>query len=233
MENQLGSIFRRHNIIVDDIKRCGVIQIVNDTIIKVWKWALPRHIMAEGWKKMTKKLTETKQVKEFMSIAARYCAIIDNRDSMSQVRMLQEIIQLLPRLSLLGMQLPAIRRFPYGYELPRIPRDEYFSLIHQLEEKFKGRDKYKQVFDSYDETNTECHGLLSDDLADIYDSLKPGLEHWAKSGSKIRLYIVWNWREGFKYWWGYHALGALYALYWLLFRYVENEYGDAVGIETD
>lgn len=182
---------------------------------------------------MTKKISDTKPVNEFIDIATRFCLLIEKRDEKTAIQVLQEAFSLLPQLCLCGMRLPDIKRLS-DYEPTRIPYEQLNDLFKSLQHKFKGWDLYKEMFDPYRRTGKKpVYASLSDDFSDIYRDTKPGLQDWETATAIERLDIIWDWKWGFENHWGEHATGAFRALYSLLFHHVEDKYGDYIGIRQN
>jgi hypothetical protein len=87
------------------------------------------------------------------------------------------------------------------------------SLRGSIRTKLGRYDLYAEVFDPYNRSDQSAViASLSDDLADIYRELVAGLQCY-----KMRRFpeAAWEWRFGLDHHWGWHATGAIRALYWL------------------
>jgi hypothetical protein len=68
------------------------------------------------------------------------------------------------------------------------------------------------IFDPYDEDDTTpVAGSLADDVADIYLTLRGGLD--LVEAGKPRGAALWEWKFGFDEHWGRHAAHALSAVH--------------------
>jgi hypothetical protein len=186
---------------------------------------------------MTKKISDTKPIIEFIDVATRFCMLIENRDEKTGIKLLQEAFIILPQLCLSGMRLPDIKRF-FDYKETRMSQEQWNELYKSLERKFAKYDGYNEMFDPYDiEDQEPTYGTLSDDLSDIYRDIKPGLQGWEKVTSTERLAIIWHWQWGFENHWGDHATSVFRALYSLLYNHIENknddEYQLYIGIREE
>jgi hypothetical protein len=100
----------------------------------------------------------------------------------------------------------------------------YFEIEKSLEKKFKRYNRYNEIYDNYNFDNIDpVQGSLSDDLADIYRDIKPGLRNWNLSSAKLRRDIVFSWKLDFEIHWGEHLTSVLRALYCLLYNHLEDE----------
>lgn len=59
---------------------------------------------------MTKKISDTQPVIDFIDVATRYCRLIESREDKTKVKLLQESFIILPQLCLCEMKLPDIKR---------------------------------------------------------------------------------------------------------------------------
>ncbi len=179
---------------------------------------------------MTKKISDTKPVIDFVGIATKYCQFIEKRDNKTKIQLLQEALIILPQLCLCGMTLPDIKKLS-EYESPEISHEQWNDLFKSLHHKLKGWDYYKEMFDPYKRRDKKpVYASLSDDLSDIYRDLKPGLQDWEKTTANERLDIIWHWKCGFENHWGDHATRAFRALYSLLYKHIDDKYGDYIGV---
>jgi len=179
---------------------------------------------------MTRRISDTKPVLEFIDIATKFVFLIENRDKKTQIQFIQDVFIALPQLCLCGMRLPDIKKLS-NYEPPDISHDQWNNLFQSLEYKIKDYNLYTHVFDPYDENDREpIFHSLSDDLADIYRDIKPGLLVWIKVTAVERLKIIWDWKFSFEDHWGQHAVNALRAIYFLLYHHIEDKYGDYIGL---
>jgi hypothetical protein len=108
-----------------------------------------------------------------------------------------------------------------------------FRATHNsLQKKFGKYDRYKEVFDPYDKREKlPTYGSISDDISDLYQDLKDGLQRWEMASLKTKRRILSNWRFQFEIHWGEHATSALRAIYFVLFRNVDGKDGLPVGLQ--
>jgi hypothetical protein len=175
---------------------------------------------------MTKRISDTKPVLDFIDIARKYCNLIEDRENKTGIKLLQEAFIILPQLIYSGMKLPDIQRVT-DYCPDGISYEEYDLIYESLMRKIKKWDNYLKMFDPYNRREkTPGHGSLSDDLADIYRDLQSGLYEWDKVTAPQKLDIIWEWEFGFETHWGEHATNAIRALYWLLYNHIKNKKDD-------
>jgi hypothetical protein len=179
---------------------------------------------------MTKKISETQPVLDFIDITNQYCRLIEDRAHKNRIQLLQTAIVILPQLCLCAMRLPDIKSFP-DYNSPCVEREQQSDTYTSLKIKFRDWNRYKEIFDVYNrQYDPAVYTTLSYDFIDIYCDIKPGLQGWDSAKSAKRLSIIWHWKFGFEIHWGEHATSAFRALYCLLFRNVIDKYRDHIGI---
>ena len=70
-----------------------------------------------------------------------------------------------------------------------------------------------------DTTDERTQGDLADDLADIYRDIKPGLTAWNTGDDAYLEDIFYQWlQQGHIHHWGRHAVNAMRALHWLVYK---------------
>jgi hypothetical protein len=183
---------------------------------------------------MTKRIEDVAQVKDFISISEKYCLLIEERNKHNEIELLQNFCRLLPALSICAMNLPDIIRFKQYTRFPNI-NDSYSTwnmLYRSLSSKFKAYDSYLEIFEPYEKDPTPTRASLSDDLADIYISIAPGLIDWPASDIDLRRGIIWEWKFSYENHWSEHLTGAFRAISFLLFSYITDSDGDYIGLRN-
>jgi len=181
---------------------------------------------------MTRRITDTTAVRDFIDVAAQFKCLIQSRNRLTDVELLQQAYILLLQLCLHASQLPAIQRSEsFKGDMTREQRHKQWNeLFKSLGAKLAKYDYYLEIFDPYDSDKEAGNGSLADDLAEIYSDLVPGLEVWEKADANRRRDIVWDWCYAYDHHWGEHATNAIRPIYFLLYqRMDEDEYGWTPG----
>jgi hypothetical protein len=97
---------------------------------------------------MTKRISDTKPVLDFIDIARKYCNLIEDRENKTGIKLLQEAFIILPQLIYFGMKLPNIQRVT-SYHPNRITCEEWQIIYESLMRKIKKWDNYLKMFDPY------------------------------------------------------------------------------------
>ncbi len=145
---------------------------------------------------------------ELLSLARRYCSVIESLDDGNRQR-LGQLNQILPRLHAAMAAVPSREE---GFFDPHVDLDQRFELFSRLRRLLGDLDGYWMEYDVTPDRQ-EMSGSLADDLTDIYCELKQGLQGLGDSDDAGR--TVGRWRTGFCKHWGQHVVDAerhLYAL---------------------
>jgi hypothetical protein len=128
--------------------------------------------------------------------------------------------ELLPELYQAALRLPIVSPSGDLYDDDEESDDEqWWRVRDELVELLGDADLYFGVYDPVESKGQALRWSLGEDLADIYRSVKEGLDFATKRGAVSPAYVVWVWRFHWEHHWGRHALGALQALYAQLTEY--------------
>lgn len=153
-----------------------------------------------------------KSIHAFAKLAREFCLHIERRGRMGSRRFLMHCAQLLPKIYGAALQLPLPETHLLDSE-DRTTLVQWQTLRGSIRSKVDRFDLYTEVFDPYNRSDQSAVvASLSDDLADIYRELAAGLQCYKMRRSRE---AAWEWRFGFDHHWGWHATGAIKALYWL------------------
>ncbi|MCG6966911.1 MAG: DUF5063 domain-containing protein [Chromatiaceae bacterium] len=148
-------------------------------------------------------------VSELLSIARRYCALIESLEEGDR-QPLAQLNELLPRLH---AAMTAAGPLPEeNADDASIDLDQRFELFSRLHRLLGDLDGYWMEYDVTPDRQ-EMSGSLADDLTDIYCELKNGLVRLERNHDARRTLV--GWRAGFCRHWGQHVVDAerhLYAL---------------------
>ena len=112
------------------------------------------------------------------------------------------------RLCELALLLPGVE--PVTEEiLDGITQPHWQTVCKRIRDRLQ-RDYYWQIFEPLEVASPQpVVGSLSDDLADIWRDLKPGLLAIEKNDDDRAGDVVWQWRSSFETHWAKHAAGAI------------------------
>ena len=164
-------------------------------------------------------------VNRFEPIAQQYCSLVDSRSALDKSEFLVRVYRVLPELIAEASRLPLVSFNDDENEEQdaimskiraetEMKQQEWGELYDSLKEKLDDWNLYWMVFDPRTD-NEAIRGSLADDIADIYRDLKDGIG--LKGTNKVpACEIIFEWRFGFTYHWGQHAVNALRTIHFLL-----------------
>jgi hypothetical protein len=151
---------------------------------------------------------------EFMKAARRFVAVVDGVESGPTSAFLMQVQASLVELYGLALRMPLPDpETDTEVEHPAFPTGVSFEAVAT---KLGTSDRYWEIFDPTTQDEPVA-GSLADDITDVYKDMKEGLMIAEQGGAASE--SVFTWRLLFESHWGYHALDALRAIYWLSSRH--------------
>lgn len=148
-----------------------------------------------------------RDLNKFLECCKDFCSIVEDAQKYSEDELGEKLVTVLGSLYLSGLTLPDIE-----------PSSEDIEEIDTLRfESFSGHNIYWEVFDPYENDEPVC-GSLNDDISDIFADIKRGLAIFEKGSHDDMKNAVWFWKLHFLIHWGYHAVNALRALHWAIYK---------------
>lgn len=145
------------------------------------------------------------QVQTFVEALRAFLAFVDRFQELDEHQRTDQAVRSLTKLYTAALDLPAVdTKAPVERAHPEPPpMGTGFEIQY-----------YWNAFDPF-ETGGGGLGDLSDDIGDIYSDLKRGLASYEEGDTNA---AIWEWRFGFEFHWGVHAVDALRVLHRLLGR---------------
>jgi hypothetical protein len=152
---------------------------------------------------------------------------VDSRASLHKTEFLLRIYRILPELMAEAVRLPEVRfvkrrkastknqtfRQMFANERRSRRYQEWHRLFNSLKKKLGDWEGHRLVFDPTRDDEA-VRGSLADDIASIYLDLKNGISRPKATAPPAE--IIYRCRFGFYSHWGWHAMGALRAIHFLL-----------------
>lgn len=155
-------------------------------------------------------------IHEFTEQALSYCALIEDNGTPNTWMFAQECLSQMLRLYLLALKLPEV--VPEREELLESVEHDSWNKVRENVARRLSRDFYWAVFEPMELEQPEAvGGSLTDDLADVWRDLKPGLALLYGGDTRLVSEAVWQWRFSFETHWGQHAVSAIAALHALCY----------------
>jgi Domain of unknown function (DUF5063) len=155
----------------------------------------------------------------FGEIAKRFCSIVDAAD-LDRFDFLFEIYRVLPKLVDEAINLPHLSLDEQD-ESEKVAEPEDGSKLRKkngqnckyelVKQRLGDWDVYMHVFDPTTDKDA-IYGSLADDIADIYQDLREGLDLSQAQAAEA----IWTWRFHYYFHWGRHALDALRTIHFRL-----------------
>lgn len=150
-------------------------------------------------------------VESFRDLAASYCELVEGVSSFEPDEVLERLAVLLPSLMAAAVQLPRLEPDP-DLDAPAISHEAWSERFDAINARLGAVGDYWTTMHVRAGSTPEVVNLpLADDLADIWQDLRGGLDLLASGGGTAD--VVWEWRFGFETHWGAHAAEALRAVH--------------------
>ena len=162
-------------------------------------------------------------VTAFRIAASNYCELFES-PPIDHEQWLREVLFALSQLYAAAHSLPDVSIEDDAIDVPeemRMNHAEWSALFNRIQEILGHQDFYWAYFDPTEPRDTKDEatcGSLSDDLADIYRDVKPGLLAWETQNDEYLASLVFDWKQpNFESHWGVHAVSAMRALHPLVY----------------
>ena len=150
---------------------------------------------------------------EFVTVAAEYCAFLEQVFDKEPSRVADVISKLLPLIYLKASML-ADREPERLYLEETVTEQDYDSIRMSLHQKFGENDDYLEVFvEDMKYSDTPVLRCISEDLADIYQALKNFVHSYRSGLDEVMEEAVAVCSEGFRTYWGQTLTNTLRAVH--------------------
>ena len=162
---------------------------------------------------MAKQTAFDKNTVEFVTVAAEYCAFMEQVYDKEPSRVIDILSKLLPLIYLKAAMLDAPE--PEGLYLEEIVTEpDYDAVRRSLSEKFGENDDYLEVFvEDMKYSDTPVRKCISEDMADIYQALKNFVNSYRSGLDEVMEEAVAVCAEGFRTYWGQTLTNTLRAVH--------------------
>ena len=162
---------------------------------------------------MGKQTAFEKNTVEFVTVAAEYCAFLEQIYDKEPARVVDILCKLLPLIYLKAAMLNETE--PEGLYLEEtVTEPDYDAIRESLQEKFGENDDYLEVFvEEMKYSDTPVRKCISEDLADIYQALKNFVNSYRSGLDEVMEEAVAVCSEGFRTYWGQTLTNTLRAVH--------------------
>ena len=171
---------------------------------------------------MGKQTAFDKNTVEFVTVAAEYCAFLEQVYDKEPSRVVDVLCKLLPLVYLKAAMLA--EREPEGLYLEEVVTEPDYDAIRQmLSEKFGENDDYLEVFvEDMKYSDTPVRRCISEDMADIYQALKNFVNSYRSGLDEVMAEAVAVCAEGFRTYWGQTLTNTLRAVHNVRYNIDQN-----------
>lgn len=163
-----------------------------------------------------------KNTVEFVTVAAEYCAFLEQVYDKEPSRVVDVLCKLLPLVYLKATMLADTE--PEGLYLEEVVTEPDYDAIRQmLSEKFGENDDYLEVFvEDMKYSDTPVRRCISEDMADIYQALKNFVNSYRSGLDEVMAEAVAVCAEGFRTYWGQTLTNTLRAVHNVRYNIDQN-----------
>lgn len=159
-----------------------------------------------------------KNVVELVTVAAEYCAFLEEARSLDRNRVVDVIMRILPLLYLKALMLPEIESDPEIVLEEYLTESDYDEMRNSLRVILGEIDNYLEVcVDEMKYSDAPIIMSISEDLSDIYQALKNFVESFKTGINYIMTESVAVCKESFCLYWGQTVTNTLRALHFTRF----------------
>ena len=171
---------------------------------------------------MGKQTAFDKNTVEFVTVAAEYCAFLEQVYDKEPSRVVDVLCKLLPLVYLKATMLSEAE--PEGLYLEEVVTEPDYDAIRQmLTEKFGENDDYLEVFvEDMKYSDTPVRRCISEDMADIYQALKNFVHSYRSGLDEVMDEAVAVCAEGFRTYWGQTLTNTLRAVHNVRYNIDQN-----------
>ena len=156
----------------------------------------------------------SKNIIEFVTVSAEYCAFIERTPELERDEFIDKIIKILPLLYLKATLLSPEEPEEEGYTERFVTESLYETIRLNMESLLGEDDNYLEVFQTdmkYSETPLAAS--ISEGLADIYQDLKDFISIYRLGNEPQMLEALYICYENFVSYWGQQLVNVLRALH--------------------
>ena len=184
-----------------------------------------------------------KNVIEFVTVAAEYCAFLERPELASRKDFVDKILKILPLLYFKTSLLPKFKEINDEALENYVTEDQYESIRTKVAGIMGDKDDYLDVFvEDMVYSDQPIRKIISEDLADIYQDIRDFIFIFQLGLNETMNDALFICQENFRSIWGQKLVNTLRALHEVKYNadpdseedYNDNEYdGDEDDFDTD
>ena len=165
---------------------------------------------------------------EFVTVAAEYCAFIENCGVYTSKAFFETCVKLASLLYLKSALLPEMDENGFSDLQQYVTENTYMDIQEAIKQKTAQFDEYLDVVNEDSQYNDTTIAYISEDLADVYQDLKDAIVNFQSADLQIMNDALRECRDNFQDYWGQKLLNALRSMHSALYSSTEwdDEYDD-------
>lgn len=161
-----------------------------------------------------KSIVYSPAVVEFMTVAVRFCAYLENLEDENRSEFTSTAIKLLPLLYIKATLLTETELVLEEEVEKYVDEETYGLIVRKVENVMKDKDTYLEVFlQDMKYSETPISAFVSEDLADIYQDIKDFACVYETGMTENMNDALYSCTEHFKTYWGQKLVNVLRALH--------------------
>ena len=165
------------------------------------------------------KVVFDRNVVEFVTVAAEYCAFVEQSGERSPEQTIDVLLKLLPLLYLKASMLPEMEQDGMTVLEDSVTESDYEWIRSAMAAAVGADDDYLEVFtDGMQYSDVPVRKTISEDLADIYQPLKNFVQSFKSGINEIMAEAAALCRDQFIEYWGQTLTCVLRALHSIRYR---------------
>lgn len=181
---------------------------------------------------MNKETLYSKNVIEFTTVAHEYCVFMENIDNYSKADFIKVASCMLPLIYVKASVVPEVEPMIDGVLEEFVDEFSYEHVRQAIRKKITKHDDYLEVFkEDMRHNETPIIANISEDMADIYQSLKNFCETYRLGVDEAMNDALHAVIDDFKHYWGQRLCNAQRALHCAL--YSGEDLCDEKGIDEE
>jgi hypothetical protein len=155
-----------------------------------------------------------KNVIEFVTVAAEYCAFLERSEEMQREEFVDKALKILPLLYLKASLLPRFEQIGYDSLETYVTEEQYEAIRLNIQDKLGDKDTYLEVFvPDMVYSDQPIQKNISEDLADIYQDIRDFIFVFQLGLNETMNDSLQQCQENFETVWGQKLVNTMRALH--------------------
>ncbi len=167
---------------------------------------------------MEEKIVYSKDVIEFVTIAAEYCSFVESANQMEKVDFLNKSQKLLSALYLKATLLPKVDNLSDDLNEKFVAEEDWNFIQTRVQQKLGKHEMFLDVYQAVMALEGDAENVsLSEVYADIYQDLMDFVSLYRIGHEDSMNDALWECQQNFQQYWGQRLLVALTAIHNILY----------------